>query len=226
MIKNFFHPVTALLATLFAVHQVQADDGGFALGAHVGTAGIGLTASYPLTARWNVRGIYSAYDYSQNNEELDDLSYDIELDLETYGVLFDWHPFKSSFRATLGLVNNQNKITGDARPVAGTTVEIGDVLFNASELGTLSTDVSYDDIVPYIGIGWGNATRAKNLSLSFDIGLLYQGDGDVELTNSGADAAIQDLLNVQLAIEERNIEDDLSDYEWYPWLQLGLTYRF
>jgi hypothetical protein len=81
--------------------------------------------------------------------------------------------------------------------------------------------------VPYFGIGWGNAVaKGSALSLSVDVGVIFQGAPNVTLTTEGTDASIQSQVDAQLAIEKAELEQDLDDFKLYPVVNIGATYRF
>ena len=52
--------------------------------------------------------------------------------------------------------------------------------------------------------------------------MLLQGEPDVDLESDYADPTFQ----ANLAQEEASAEDDISDFDVYPVIALGLSYRF
>ena len=63
------------------------------------------------------------------------------------------------------------------------------------------------------------------LSLAFDLGVLYQGDPDVDLDADGtlsSDPTFRDALND----EREDIEDDLSFLGFYPVVGVSANLRF
>jgi hypothetical protein len=102
-----------------------------------------------------------------------------------------------------------------------------------SVLGTLDGKVEFDPVVPYAGLGWGTAPRSgRHWGVTIDAGAMFQGRGHVTLTpripagsplnNPIARQALQILINR----EERDVEHDISDYDIYPVVSLGVSYRF
>lgn len=198
----------------------------FALGIGLGTTGYSLNGTFNLTEKTNLRAIYAAYDDTLN-ENSGGIDYNYDLDLSTFSLLLDWHPFNGNFRVSLGAVNNGNEYKATASQTTG-NITVGNQSFSTSQLGTLRAEVDTDNFAPYFGIGWGNAVAKKGSSLSFsaDVGIIFQGEPSVNLTTEGTDPAIQSQVTTQLSVEQAELEDDLDDFKFYPVLNIGTTYRF
>lgn len=54
---------------------------------------------------------------------------------------------------------------------------------------------------------------------------MYQGEADVTFSADGILASNQTFMS-DLKKEEQNLQDDLSNYEWYPVISVGFIYRF
>jgi hypothetical protein len=103
---------------------------------------------------------------------------------------------------------------------------------SASGLLRARAQVRFNDLAPYLGIGWGNTTRGqRRLYYSFDLGLAFHGSPDVDLDVQGiiADVAREEAsqeLRTFLANEEEKLEDELEDFDIFPVVSFGLSYRF
>jgi len=210
-----------LLSTAITPALSHAD---IALGVHGGTPGLGLSMTFELSKQFNLRGVINQYDYNFD-DSVDDIEYDLDLKLSSYGLLLDWYPGSSSFRLTIGAIANNNEIEGEANPSSG-TVTIGDQSFSSALVGELQTDVSFDSFAPYLGIGWGNPVKSDGVHFTVDIGVMFQGEGDVDFRTVGTDASIQANVDAEIEREEKEIQDDLDDYKLYPIVAIGLSYRF
>jgi hypothetical protein len=222
-----------LAAALFLSLPGQAqEDSRVALGAKAGTLGAGVELTVGLGRQVNTRLGLNAYSYSERREA-SDIEYDGEAKLRNATALLDWHPGGRGFRLTGGVAYNDTEIHGESlRPASG-VYNIGGVPVPASLVGHLEGTIDFDPLVPYAGLGWGNAVRGGGpWGFSLDLGVVFQGEGDVTLTpvipaNSPLnDPIARQLLAIQLEREAQDIEEDIADYDLYPVVALGVTYRF
>jgi hypothetical protein len=198
-----------------------------------GTLGLGVEltvgGSSQLQGRLGIHG----YDYSERREA-SDIEYDGKAELRTAKALLDWHPGGGGFRLSGGLVYNSTEINGSSLTPASGFYDIGGVPVPAAILGTLDAKVEFDPIVPYAGLGWGKAPRAgSGLGLTLDLGVIFQGKGEVTLTPIiPADSPInttpgaREALQILIEREEGDLEKDIADYDLYPVVSLGVSYRF
>lgn len=204
-----------------------------ALGAKAGTLGVGAELTVGLSRQLNTRLGVNGFEYTERREA-SDIEYDGEASLRTATALLDWHPGGRGFRLTGGIVYNDTEVTGNSLPPASGVYDLGGVPVPVSILGTLDAKADFDPVVPYVGLGWGNAVaEGKKVGFFFDLGVIFQGEADVELTpdipaNSPINTTpgARDALEILLSREEGDLEDEASDYDLYPVVSLGLTYRF
>jgi hypothetical protein len=67
------------------------------------------------------------------------------------------------------------------------------------------------------------------LTFSFDLGVLYQGEPNVGLTAVCGPAVLPaqcTQLQNDVAAEQASLQEDLSDYKFYPVVSFGIGYRF
>lgn len=223
------HTLPLLLAALVLPAAAQAQT---ALGLKAGTLGGGVELTTGLGEQVEVRLGASAFNYSETREA-SDIEYDAEARARTANGFLDWHPGGHGFRLTGGVIYNDSTIEGRSLPPASGSYNIGGVPVPVNLVGTLDGTIDFDPVSPYAGIGWGNALKtSRRLGVSFDLGVVFLGGGDVTLTPripAGSplnDPVARALLQVQLDREAEDIEEDIQDYDYYPVLSLGLTYRF
>jgi len=193
------------------------------LGVKASTLGLGLEVersfSDLISGRIGVN--YFTYDYSGTE---DDIEYDFDLNLMSLSALLDWHPFKGSFRISVGAIYNGNEL--DAKAKTSGTYDIGDSTYTGAQLGTLKGKIDFDDIAPYLGLGWDTSFgKNKAFGFLFELGVIYQGSPKVDLSADGPIASDQTFQN-ELAKEENNLQSDLDDFKVYPVIAIGLSYRF
>ncbi|HEY3488334.1 MAG TPA: hypothetical protein VGL10_09725 [Gammaproteobacteria bacterium] len=90
--------------------------------------------------------------------------------------------------------------------------------------------IRYRRVVPYFGIGWANAAYAQNrLRYSFDLGLLYRGKPDIDVTLDGrvmSQPEVAAPLNVWMLEQELKLHKKLDKQAIAPRLNFGLSYAF
>jgi uncharacterized protein YhjY with autotransporter beta-barrel domain len=214
------------------IHLVQSrDDQSVAAGLFMGTTGYGLAFTVPVrNESLNFRTVMATLPYDTDNE-LDDIEYEVDLDVFSLGALLDWHPMNSGFRVSGGLFALQPDITASASP--NENVEIGNTTFTPQQVGTLRAEVDYNrNLAPYIGIGWGNAVKpGSKVTFNVDFGFLYTDNPTISLEADSALAdsnpALKAQLESEIAVEENRInEEDLEDFRYWPVLNFGVSYHF
>lgn len=197
---------------------------GVSVGVKAGTLGAGVELEAQMTQTLSGRLGLNYFSYSYDGTE-DDIKYDFDATLQTVGALLDWHPFSNGFRISAGVMINGNELEGSAQATNG-TYDIGDRTYSSGDVGTLTGDIEFNAVAPYIGIGT-STSFGKNGSFGFicDLGVMYQGEADVTFSADGILASNQTFMS-DLKKEEQNLQDDLSNYEWYPVISVGFIYRF
>ncbi|WBA80888.1 hypothetical protein [Endozoicomonas sp. GU-1] len=207
----------------FVSLALQANAADTAVEVGMSTLGAGITGSYRLMDSMVLRGQYNYFTFGTDFEE-DEIEYDADLELSSFGVMADWYMFDNSgFRLTAGAYYNGNALEGEGKPKNGNNFEIGGTPY---ALDRLDADVEFNSFAPYLGMGWtsGSAGTAGFI-FSADLGVLYQGSGDVSLKASGAATGLPGF-NEDLKEEEQKLEDELSGYKVYPVASISMGYRF
>jgi len=187
---------------------------GFAVAAKVSTVGLGVEVTTNLLPDVNARIGFNTFNIDRDATE-NNINYEIELEMQTVTGFIDWHPFATGFRTTLGLVVNGNELNMKAQPA--TNYNIGGTVYTPAEVGTLTGAVGFDSIAPYLGIGWGDAVGSDK-SWSF-------GEADINLSTDGL-LATNAVFLVDLEQEKQQLEQDLDDFELFPVLAFGISYKF
>lgn len=202
-----------------------ADVGVYAKG---GTLGIGGGIGVGLTDTLRLRAGYTALKVSKDISQTD-VDYSGDLKLGGGEAMLDWHPFHGTFRITAGLTLNRNEITANAEPTNG-TYELNGNTYLASEIGDLDGHVDFKSTAPYLGVGWGDVIdKDGRLSFIADIGVLFQGSPDAKLNlRCGAAVSADECASIRADVreEERELQDDADDFEFWPVVSVGLAYRF
>lgn len=216
------------VAAFAAAGSARAD---VALAVRGGTLGIGAELAIGMTEKLNLRLGYSAFDYSTEIEDTD-VTYDGDLELRNPSALLDWHAFSGGFRFSFGAVGASTKAVGTGVPNAGNTYEINGRIYSASQVGSLNTEIeASNSVAPYIGIGWGNPVDAAGRwTFLFDLGAVYYGSEPDVSVNVVCGAALTSAQCTQLRndVEAERVDliDEVDTLNWYPVLNLGVSYRF
>lgn len=216
-----------VLVVLFLVGllgiNVYAEGDRFALTVKAGTLGLGLEGSTSINNKLNARFGVNAFQYSYSGTE-SDIDYDFDLELLSFATLLDWLPFENGFRLTGGLVVNKNRLDLTADTAA--TYTIGTTTYTSAQVGSLTGDLTFNDLAPYAGIGWGNPFgKDSNWSFAIDLGVMFQGSPDVSLSANGTLATNAAFL-AEIAREEDNLQSEIEEYKYYPVISIGVTYKF
>ncbi len=201
----------------------SSDAGRLAIAARSGTLGLGGDVMVNVLSDVNVRLGVGFFDLDFDGE-VEDVEYDFDLDLLTFPLVVDWYPFENKFHLSAGIILNQTEASLDGRYDG--TIEIGDETYTSDEIGALSGDLSFRDVAPYIGIGWGNAFgKARRWGFVTDLGVAFTGSPDVALSASGPLADDPTFL-ANLAREEDDVQDKADKFKIYPVLSANLYFRF
>lgn len=225
-------PVLGWAAVLFILSAAPGE-AQVALGAKAGTLGGGVELTLGISPQLNARIGANAYDYS-DRREVSQIEYDADADLRTGTLFLDWHPGGRGFRLSGGLVYNDTRVEGRSLPPPSGTYDIGGVPVPVELVGTLDATAEFDPLVPYAGIGWGNAVApGKKVGFFVDLGVVFSGDADVTLIpRIPADSPInttpgaREALDILLRREEQDLEEDAAEYDLYPVVAIGVSFRF
>jgi hypothetical protein len=229
-VPGVFMKVKHILAVLFlAVVALGWASSSFAASRNAavtvkaGTLGLGADVTFKVAPLVHLRLTGQMLDY-ERSDSVDGVPYDFEAGLQSFGTLVDVHPFGGSFRVTGGLLSNGNEVDAVARLDPTDTYEIGDVTYTGAELGALRGNGDFASTAPFLAVGWGNPFDSESrFGFACDLGVMRQGSADVSLFAEnplGIPGVDQELLK-----EERELEDDLEDYEYYPVISVGLSIR-
>ncbi len=223
--------VSATLAAMLAAPSANAEVG---MGLRGGTLGYGVDFDIGMTEKLNLRLAYNYFSYDQTIEDTD-VRYDGALKISSFSGYLDWHAFGGGFRFSLGAVTSGPKIEMVGTPTFAGTYNIGGTPYTSAQIGSLKGEIKLgNSVAPYIGIGWGNVvSEAHRVTFLFDLGAIYGGTPDVSLTAScnpslpaATCSAIQTQLQADLARETRELENDSSQIQWYPVVNIGIGIRF
>lgn len=214
------------LAAALLSAQAQAQ---LAVTADLGTSGIGAHLVVPVTAQLHARfgaGVLR-HTFDSSSKAID---YSVDGKLRSADALLDWFPLAGrQFRISAGVVYDGNRFDVTGKPSAGQYLLNG-VSYSAAAVGILEGAIDYSKLVPYLGIGFGNAiTTSRGWGFGGDLGAYYQGKGKARLNSVGCSAgvAVCQAIASHVAVEEARLAEQLNDVpKVYPVLRASLSYRF
>ena len=90
---------------------------GFRIAPRISTLGGGLEVAKGITPWFGLRGGVNYFTWDYDGEE-SDIEYDSNLELKSFALFADVHPFKQAFRISAGFLINGNELTGKGKPRA------------------------------------------------------------------------------------------------------------
>lgn len=157
-------------------------------------------------------------------------------------LLVDVHPFKSSFRVTVGayiggkdivsVYNRQdgqlkditefnNRVeNGEFQAVGASKIglELGDYFLEPDKDGNVDASIRVSSFRPYVGLGFGRAVPKNRLACQFDLGVQFWGSPEVYLRD-------HKLNESDLGGDEGGIIKTISKISVYPSLTVRLVGR-
>jgi hypothetical protein len=216
--------ILPLITSILLIHGTGCEDTGrFAVSGKAGTLGLGGEFTTAIAPDINVRVGLNGLDADFDDVEIEDVDFDMGVDLNSFSALADWYVFNGSFRLSGGIISMDNKLDLEARP--SENIEIGDVYFTPEEVGTLYGSIEGDEVAPYVGIGWGNPlTSSRRWGFTCDFGVAFTNPPDVTLYAVGGTNPPE--LQEEIAKQKDDLEDFFDDFKIYPVIAVSLFFRF
>lgn len=232
----------SLLPALMLWHgsAAAADIG---IGLRASTLGAGAELSVALFDQITLRVPFHSLSFSTDREE-NELAYDARVKLRSIGLIGDYHPFGGGWRLSAGVLSNGNAVSVRASEATGNTeFAIGGRRYRSDPDDPLQVlgDIDFGSVAPYVGMGWGNAARGeRRVYVGLEIGAMFQGSAAVDLQGQGTAEDIDSgerfdvqgnsmeaqIFRAELAAEQRELRDDLSDFKIFPVIAITVGWRF
>lgn len=211
-------------AALPPASALAQEDSRFAVGAQVGTPGVGLQAQFALSPVVVLRGGYDVlkWDRDQTYKGID---YDAKIDFKSPGAFVDVHPFRNGFLISGGAYFGDRKVDLDATPSGN--VNVGGATFTPAQVGTLTGRIDLESTAPFVGLGYDNTfTRGGRLGFRLLAGAAFGDAPQVNLDARGGTLSNDPTFRARLDQEEREIQAEADDYKVLPVIQAGLNFKF
>ncbi|MDP1540046.1 MAG: hypothetical protein Q8L72_05285 [Moraxellaceae bacterium] len=202
--------VVALLACATSVHASS-----FGVIPQAGLAGYGATVQWGFTPYLAVTAGYTGGDFSVRNVETDDATYDGDIRLRNPQVLLNWAPFGGHFRLSGGLVASNSGFDLVATDIQNQpAVERADVSASFA-----------NDLAPILTLGFESPLQQKGFGYHLSAGVVFAGKPEANVSVTCRGPVNQAACDQFTASERKEIEDELSKYQFLPVLQAGLIFR-
>jgi hypothetical protein len=208
---------------VFAAPAAPVDDSatGIGLTAKVGTLGLGADLTVGVNHYLGLRLEVNGGSYSDTYED-DDGSIKGDIEWLTYGALLDLYPAGGGFRISAGGLANKNKVK-----LSADVTDTVDLDGHGYWLSDLHGEATFNELAPYVGIGYGNAVGAgQRWHFACDFGVMFQGEPEITASATASDPAIQGEVNRALDREVEDIQDDANAFKYYPVISVGVSYKF
>lgn len=224
----------AVLAA-FLPFGAQADNLGVGVG--LGTLGAELYGSMKLNRHMDILVGYSTLDYDDTFSETGRSSVKAEATIDAPRIGVQFYPFaRAGLFIEGGMVFGGPDISVSLIADENGAYIVDGESYETNDVGSLRGEVGFEnDSAPYALIGWGRIIGG-GLGLNVSVGAISYGAANAELTSDCTYTLVGGIFNGQnqactevrtaLANEEREIDNDLEEFELWPFVRVGLSYSF
>lgn len=202
---------------------------GFTLG--LGTLGVEGIYTRNLNSWFDLVLGYSTLDYDDTFSQDDGTSFKASATIDAPRIGLQFFPL-GFLNMEVGMVMGSPEIGINVRPDDSGEFLIGDESYTGAQVGYLRGEVGFEnDAAPYVLLGIGRNVGG-GLGLSLSVGAIQYGAPNVDLKNEKCvGSSVEGIANClliasEIAAEERDINNDLDEFELWPFLRVGLTYSF
>ncbi len=218
---------TALFASAPALTAGSERQSAHALGSSLNSYGLGAFYTYKFDDRLHLRAALHGLAAEDVDAEFSGVDYEGDSDSAALGLMLDWYPLSVGWKRKLfisaGVMAVEAEYDASAEAKLGEEFFVGGVAVNSNNLAGLDLNIEHErQVVPYIGLGWGNKTAGDSgFAWVTQIGLIHLDDPTVTLTANDPDGV---LSEANLHAEREAIIDDEGGVSGF--LSIGLSYHF
>jgi hypothetical protein len=143
-------------------------------------------------------------------------------------ALGDWHPFRGTFRLSVGLSGGRSSGSFSGAPATGSSITIGGSTVTVGPADRYDVKAELPSVMPYVGLGWGHSV-AKGWGLTADVGVLIGSPSVTGTLSPSLRAKISATgrdPDAELERELQTVRDTAAKFDVLPVLSLGLSYRW
>ncbi|WP_341211099.1 hypothetical protein [uncultured Limimaricola sp.] len=197
------------------------DIDGAAVGFGLSSFGAYASASYEVMPKLRLRGLVTGFPSFEYEDDGEETGSDITFDGNFGGVaaLADYYPYAGGFRVSGGLFFSNSSLDGSGQ---GFTAEDGMSYDDARIDGSLRFE---EEIAPMLAIGYVTGGE-RGWGFESEIGLIGIGGVNVTLEGTSGDPTVDQEFQEDLREMEADAQEMGDMLAVYPWLSLGVSYRF
>ena len=197
----------------------------FAVGATVGSDGVGGDVEYSVNPYVTLRGrgTYLDFDYAGNAGQV---HYNAKVRLAEGGGFVDLHPFANPFVLSAGAVAGPRR--ADVTLFYRRNVTVDGVSVPPAALGEGAGHADLSSPAPFVGLGFDNTfTHRGHFGFKFTAGVAFSHPPDARLAPvSGLALQNPGLIAPYISQVEYDVRHDGEFLAYYPQVSAGITYRF
>jgi len=190
-------------------------------GVSVGTTGLTLSLGTPVGSRYDARMQYGAFSYNTSISSSDN-SYQGQLQLHSFLVLGDYHPFRGTFALATGLLFPHYSLAASVLPNSDGSFTLNHV--TVTGINSVGGTIAWNKTAPYFGFAWVPTQEKRGLSFAADLGAAFIGSPQVQIVATGAGAS-NPVVQSGIAEETQSLASS-TNFRVFPIVNVGLVYRF
>ena len=197
----------------------------FTLG--LGTLGVEGIYTRNLNSWFDLVLGYSTLSYDDTFSQDDGTSFEASATIDAPRIGLQFFPL-GFLNMEVGMVMGSPEIGINVRPDDSGEFLIGDESYTAAQVGYLRGEVGFEnDAAPYVLFGIGRNVGG-GLGLSLSVGAIQYGAPTANLSTQECDLGFLQCvaLAADVELEEIDVNNDLDEFELWPFLRVGLTYSF
>ncbi|MCY4398046.1 MAG: hypothetical protein OXE96_01690 [Gemmatimonadetes bacterium] len=227
--KRFALIATVPLALTMPGQPASAMQQGIAVGARMGTLGVGADVVVALNDRIALRGGAAFFGFDVDLTGRFGLAGNrtarIALPTALYSMGAELSAASGLLRAGAGLVFRSEDPLHEITYESGASISIGGGGYRYPEVLTVTTTLTSGSVAPYVLLGFGS-NSAPGFSFVADIGAVLHLTPTFDMTATGDPAVLNSLkFRNDLDTERRQAEDDAAGFvNYWPVVSVGLRY--
>ena len=205
----------------------------------ISSLGFGAQVAKPLPHRSDIRGGFNFYGYNNDLSE-DGIHYAADVSLKSVNIQFDKYLVGGLFASGGALVWNGNNADATTSVPGGQSFSLGSASYISNPASPVhgESGLTFRTMAPLATLGFGNLTSKGRIAYTVEAGVAFHGTPAATLSLAGSactpvgstlvcqNAATDPTIQSNVAAQQQKINDDISNFKYYPILQFSIGYKF